>query len=170
MKENRWSFSPSEVSSRYLEWPKVIELCESPPFNGPIERRGNSLVVFPDQRAHLEVLENYLNKDVPDEQIASSTPEWMTSSGEFNAVKVRLKLKGDDKITFQPDKITVYPFKAFDIRIAYLDAQIAPLFSRPAPQLLNQRFPGNSFFITRDTADKEPEGPPFFAFADYLRL
>lgn len=37
-----------------------------------------------------------------------------------------------------------------------------PLFSEPSPNLLAQRFEGNSFFITRDTADKDPEGPPFY--------
>jgi hypothetical protein len=48
-----------------------------------------------------------------------------------------------------------------DVRWCYLD-NLRPLFSEPSPQLLNQRFPGNTFFITRDTADKNPEGPPFF--------
>ncbi len=38
---------------------------------------------------------------------------------------------------------------------------LQPLFSRPSPHLLNQQFEGNTFFITRDTADKAPEGPPF---------
>ena len=49
----------------------------------------------------------------------------------------------------------------FDVRWGYL-ANIRPLFSEPSPQLLKQRFAENAFFITRDTADKSPEGPPFF--------
>jgi hypothetical protein len=36
------------------------------------------------------------------------------------------------------------------------------LFSEPSPQLLEQQFKGNGFFITRDTADKDFEGPPFY--------
>jgi hypothetical protein len=48
-----------------------------------------------------------------------------------------------------------------DSRWCYLE-NLRPLFSEPSPQLLNQRFPGNAFLITRDTADKDPEGPPFF--------
>ena len=47
------------------------------------------------------------------------------------------------------------------MRWAYL-ANIRPLFSEPSPHLLKQRFDGNAFLITRDTADKSPEGPPFF--------
>jgi hypothetical protein len=44
-----------------------------------------------------------------------------------------------------------------------LDNDIQPLFSRPSPELLeNRRIPNNAFLLTRDTADKSPEGPPFY--------
>ena len=57
-----------------------------------------------------------------------------------------------------------YPFKPMDVRYAYLDATIQPLFSRPSPELLmHSRLVGNRFLVTRDTADKTPEGPPFYA-------
>jgi len=158
-KDNRWSFRPSDVTSAYLKWPKVTELCALPPYNGPIERRGNSLIVFPDERGRLMRVAEYLNPSVSDDEIRNLVPEFMNSSGEFNAVKTRIQLKGG---RFNANNIVSYPFKPFDIRNAYLDPNIAPLFSRPAPQLLKQRFSGNRFFITRDTADKDPEGPPFF--------
>ena len=70
-----------------------------------------------------------------------------------------VRLKG--RVRYNESHIVPYPFKPFDIRLAYLDDSIQPLFSRPSPQLLGQRFADNSFFITRDTADKDPEGPPF---------
>ena len=59
-KDNRWSFRPSDVTSAYLGWPKVTELCALPPYNGPIERRGNSLIVFPDERERLMRMAEYL--------------------------------------------------------------------------------------------------------------
>jgi hypothetical protein len=158
-KENRWSFRPSDVTSAYLGWPKVTEICALLPYNGPIERRGNSLIVFPDERGRLMRVADYLDPTVSDDDIRDRVPEFMNSSGEFKADKTRSQLKGR---RFDASKIVTYPFKPFDIRIAYLDPDIAPLFSRPAPQLLNHRFSGNCFFITRDTADKDPEGPPFF--------
>lgn len=151
-KENRWSLRPMEVASHYLEWPKVIELAADTPLNGPIERRGNSLIVFPDQRDKLMFVAEYLDESIPDVEIADRVPEFMKSSGEFNAERSRSSLRGRE---FNEQNIVKYPFKPFDIRIAYLDSQIAPLFSRPAPQLLNQRFANNRFFITRDTADKD---------------
>jgi len=101
----------------------------------------------------------YLDPTVSDDDIRDRVPEFMHSSGEFKADKTRSQLKGR---SFDLSSIVTYPFKPFDMRIAYLDPDIAPLFSRPAPQLLNQRFSNNRFFITRDTAEKDPEGPPFF--------
>ncbi len=155
---NRWTFRPSDIRTAYLSWPKTIDLCSLPPYNGPIERRGGSLIGFPNERDRLMRLSEYLDPNVPDEEIRNLVPEFMNSSGEFKAEKTRAQLKGRK---FDPERIVHYPFKPFDVRIAYLDSAIAPLFSRPAPQLLNQRFSRNVFFITRDTADKEPEGPPF---------
>jgi len=158
-KENRWSFRPSDVTGQYLAWPSVTELCAEHPLNGPIERRGNSLIVYADGASKLDILKSYLDSSVSDEEMKAQRPEFMLSSGEFDAVRTRAKLKG--KTQYSKSNIVPYPFKPFDIRIAYLDASIQPLFSRPAPQLLAQRFHGNSFLITRDTADKDPEGPPF---------
>jgi hypothetical protein len=158
-KENRWSFRPSDVTSAYLGWPKATELSALPPYNGPIERRGNSLIVFPGDRESLMRVAEYLEPTVSDDDIRDRVPQFMKSSGEFDAGRARSQLKGR---RFHASKIVNYPFKPFDIRIAYLDPDIAPLFSRPAPNLLAQRFSDNHFFITRDTADKDPEGPPFF--------
>lgn len=160
-KENKFSFRPVNVSEDYLEWPLVIDLSEVPPLNGPIERRGNSLIVFGGDRYKLCLLEKYLDSKISDEEVQTLVPEFMKSSGEFEAKKTRIALKG--KYCFDENKIKQYPFKPFDIRLAYLDSKIAPLFSRPSPVLLEQsRLSNNFFFITRDTADKFPEGSPFF--------
>lgn len=39
-KENRFSFRPEEVSDAYNAWPKLSDLCDVAPSNGPVERRG----------------------------------------------------------------------------------------------------------------------------------
>jgi hypothetical protein len=158
---NRFCFRPSEVSDYYLTWPRVSELCVHEPFNGPIERRGNALIVFNGEKEKLFPLKAFLDPAKTDEEVSSLAPRLMKSSGEFKAKKTRSLLKG--KVNYAEDRIVRYPFKPFDIRLAYLDAAIQPLFSRPSPELLAQGvIPGNSFFITRDTPDKHPEGPPFF--------
>jgi hypothetical protein len=158
---NRFSFRPSNIAKTYLRWPKVIDFSLIHPFNGPIERRGNSLIVFESDGDNLKLVEDYLDAAKSDEEISTLAPRFMKSSGEFHAHEARTLLKG--KVKFSASKISRYPFKPFDVRLAYLDADIQPLFSRPSPELLEQReIEGNYFLLTRDTADKEPEGPPFF--------
>ncbi|MBU1470875.1 MAG: N-6 DNA methylase, partial [candidate division Zixibacteria bacterium] len=160
--ENRYSFRPANVSDDYMSWPRVTDIPCERPYNGPIERRGNSLIVLPDARESLcTSIKNYLDPSRPDDEVTYGSPAFMKSSGEFDAIASRRNLKG--KVVFQESKIKLYPFKPFDVRSAYLDPNIAPLFSRPSPQLLaHAELRANSFFITRDTADKDPEGPPFY--------
>lgn len=159
-RQNRSSFRPEDVSAHYTDWPKFTDLCAVSPFNGPVERRGNSLIRISADVHEFECLKTYLNPEIEDSDIQHIEPRFMESSGEFHAKESRAALMG--KVTFQPQNLVRYPFKPFDVRLAYLDADIQPLFSRPSPYLLKQRFLDNSFFITRDTADKSPEGPPFF--------
>jgi hypothetical protein len=128
-----------------------------------VERRSNSLIVFDHERMRLDRIGTYLSASKSDEEVALVEPAFMRSSGEFDALKARRLLKG--KVRYAPANIVRYPFKPFDIRLAYLDEGIQPLFSRPSPQLLRQRFPGNAFLISRDSADKSPEGPPFYLSA-----
>ena len=157
---NRYSFRPSKVAENYMTWPRITELSSVYPYNGPIERRGNSLIVHESAKAELGHIRHYLDPAKSDEEIRAIAPRFMLSSGEFDAKQTRQKLKG--RVTFDGSKIVRYPFKPFDVRLAYLDPDIQPLFSRPSPELLTQGlFPGNRFLITRDTADKSPEGPPF---------
>jgi hypothetical protein len=161
-KENRYSFRPANVAADYMEWAKVTELCRGYPFNGPIERRGNSLIVFDHQRTHLETaLRSYFDAEKSDDDIEYVEPRFMLSSGEFKAKEARARLK--QKAKFDTQKIVRYPFKPFDMRLAYLADDIQPLFSRPSPELLKMReISGNMFFLTRDSADKDPEGVPFY--------
>ena len=157
---NKFSFRPLKISKDYERWPKVTEIAAKHPHNGPVERRGNSLIVLPDEIGKLQSVRAYLDTSLHDAEVAALEPRFMKSSGEFDAPSCRAALKG--RVAFDPQSITRYPFKPFDVRVAYLDPDIAPLFSRPSPLLIKHaRIPANHFFITRDTADKTPEGPPF---------
>ena len=158
-KTNKFSFRPSNLAKKYLGWPKANDLAKVPPFNGPIERRQNSLIRFRSEKAGFVDLAAYLDLQKSDKEVQELYPAFMKSSGEFKAERARAGLIG--RVCYNENHIVPYPFKPFDIRLAYLDDSIQPLFSRPSPQLLKHRFADNSFFITRDTADKDPEGPPF---------
>ncbi len=153
---NRFSLRPLSVAANYESWPKVTELAIEY-FNGPIERRGNSLIVHKQSESELEKLTSYLDAAIEDAQIEKIQPLWMRSAGEFDAQKTRGVLK--NKAKFNANEIVDYPFKPLDIRRAYLSPDIAPLFSRPSPELIrHSKLPNNAFFITRDSASRQREG------------
>jgi len=160
--QTRFSFRPSQALTEYLRWPTVLELSEIGALNGPIERRGGSFIAFRSDAGKLSALNQYLDPTYNNDQIKALAPRLMISSGEFKAEKTRgLLLK--KKVKYDPTKIIRYSFKPFDVRLAYLDSAIQPLFSRPSPELLRCRnIPNNGFVISRDTADKSPEGPPLY--------
>jgi len=148
--ENRHSFRPETVSSEYTSWPRVVEFPAVAPFNGPVERRGGSLISI--DRDLLETrIAAYFNPSVPDSEVALLHASLMMTGNRIVGPEARKKLLGEH--TFSLSHVTRYPFKVFDVRWGYL-ANIRPLFSEPSPQLLKQRFEENAFFITRDTADK----------------
>jgi hypothetical protein len=156
--ENRLTFRPEDVAAHYAAWPKMVDLCAIAPFNGPVERRGGSLISI--DRAPLEVrIRAYFDSAVPDSEVAVLHPSLMMTGNRIVGPDARRKLLKEHD--FSREAVVRYPFKVMDLRWAYL-ANIRPLFSEPSPHLLNQRFEGNAFFISRDTADKTPEGSPFY--------
>jgi hypothetical protein len=158
---NRLRFQSSQISTHYSSWPAVADFSSNAPQNGPIERRGNTLVVMKSATATLDRLKDYLNPLVSNADVAALEPIWMQNAGEFKAEKSRKQILSR-KAQYNAASTVSYPFKPFDVQSAYLDNLIAPLFSRPAPELLAaSKTPGIRFFITRDTADKDVEGPPF---------
>lgn len=155
---NRFSFRPSLVEMSYLAWPKLVDLCSIPPLNGPIERRANALIsIDPDILSSR--IKAYFDASVSDEAIKSIYPSLMMTGNRIVGPDARKKIL--NQFEYNDHCIVRYPFKPFDVRWCYLE-NLRPLFSEPSPQLLEQRFPGNTFFVTRDMADKDIEGVPFY--------
>jgi hypothetical protein len=160
--ENKFSFVPQQIESSYFKWPLVTDLGAVRPLNGPIERRGNSLIRHTEDVASFDVVRKYLDADVSNEQLASLEPRFMRSIGEFEAEKARQTILRR-KPVYDKDKIQKYVFKPLDMRRAYLDPRLAPLFSRPNPSLLKiSKIAGNGFLLSRDGADARDEGSPFY--------
>jgi hypothetical protein len=155
---DRFAFVPSSVAGAYLEWPRVPDLAAIPPFNGPVERRALALIST-EKATLVSRLSAYFDKVVTNEQIAKIYPSLMMTGNRIVGPDARAKILGE--FSFDESRIVRYPFKPYDVRWCYLE-NLRPLFSEPSPQLLQQRFEGNAFFLTRDTADKDVEGPPFY--------
>ncbi|MFN5970863.1 MAG: type ISP restriction/modification enzyme, partial [Microcystis sp.] len=155
---NRYSFRPSDVSSHYLAWPKLTDLCKIMPFNGPVERRGFALISVEKQLLS-ERIKAYFDNSIADEEIKKIYPSLMMNGNRIIGSDARKKILA--QFIFNEICIVKYPFKPFDIRWCYLE-NLRPLFSEPSPKLLEQKTDNNAFIITRDTADKSPEGSPFY--------
>ncbi len=157
---NRFTFKPMPVRADYLSWPAITDLAAKPPYNGPIERRGNSLIALRSERDALEQsLRDYLDPGQDARYVEDKYPSFMRSSGEFDGRKTREKLSGNTNLN--SENIVPYQFKPFDWRIAYVSSDIAPLFSRPNPGLLAvSRIPENMYFVCRQIPSKFPEGFP----------
>ncbi|MCX7424744.1 MAG: N-6 DNA methylase [Planctomycetia bacterium] len=156
--ENRFSFQPEDVAPHYTQWPKIVDFCRAH-YNGPVERRAGALIGI-DRDLLVVRMQAYFDATVSDAEVTSLYSPLMMTGNRIVGPIARRKLLAEH--TFDAAMIVRYPFKVFDVRWAYL-ANIRPLFSEPSPELLRQRFAGNRFLITRDTADKSPEGPPFYA-------
>jgi hypothetical protein len=157
-KANRFTFTPSNASNEYSSWPLVVHLCAVPPFNGPIERRANALI-SPDREVLAARVRAYFDPVVSDDEIKHIYPSLMMTGNRIVGPEARRKVLSE--FQYDDSNIVRYPFKPFDVRWCYL-ANLRPLFSEPSPQLLEQRTARNSFFVTRDMADKDKEGVPFY--------
>jgi hypothetical protein len=165
-KNNRYSFRPSSVGESYLRWPLIPSLALEH-HNGPVERRAFALISI--EREPLEHrMQQYFDASIADDDIMRICPPLMMTGNRIVGPKARQKIR--QECVYSPSSIVRYPFKPFDVRWCYL-ANIRPLFSEPSPRLLSHGvLPENAYFITRDTADKTPEGVPFLfskAISDY---
>jgi hypothetical protein len=155
---NRLRFQSSQISAHYSSWPAVADFSATASFNGPVERRGMALIDM-QQNLLSRRIEKYFDPLVSDQEISQLHPKLMMTGNRINVPEARRKILREH--TFSDGHIVNYPFKPFDIRTCYL-ANLRPLFSEPSPDLIAaSKTPGVRFFITRDTADKDVEGPPF---------
>lgn len=157
--ENRFSFRPLSIRKEYQSWAKLSDLCAISPFNGPVERRGFALISV-DRQVLFQRMASYFDKSIADDEIRKLHPKLMMDGNRIVGQDARRKILS--AFTFEPRKISRYPLKPLDMRWCYLD-NLRPLFSEPSPELLALRdIPNNEFLITRDSADKENEGSPFY--------
>ena len=156
-KENRHSFRPEDVSAAFNTWPRVPDLSAGH-YNGPVERRAGALISI--ERDPLKArMKSYFDATVSNDEIGAIYSSLMMTGNRIVGPEARKKILSEH--SFNASAIVKYPFKVFDLRWSYLE-NLRPLFSEPSPELLSHRMKGNGFFITRDTADKTPEGPPFY--------
>jgi hypothetical protein len=158
LKENRWSFRPSAVSTAYMTWPRMTELSAQQPAYGHMETRGFALISH--QRESLvDRMQAFFDSNVSNEDMKEICPEIMDNYCRFDGMRDRGKILA--KMQFSKEMVQRFSFKPFDSRWYYGDAQ-RPLWSEPSSALAAQAWFGNSFLISRMAGVKDPEGSSLF--------
>ncbi len=155
---NRYSFRPSDVSSHYLAWPKLTDLCKKPPSNGLMEKRGGALLDI-DKSSLEKRIKMYYDTSITWEELKTLKTGLTEDASGFEAKKVRLKVQKSEG--FQQNNIIRYLLRPFEVRWCYY-SKISPLWNRSRPDLWSQCWEGNSFLISRFKSAKTSEGSPFY--------
>jgi len=161
--ESFYSFRPWRVPEAYLSWPLLTDLCAKPPLNGLMEKRGGALISI-DREPLAERMRRYYDREVTWEQLTALNTGLTRNAGRFNPTRTRERLLTESG--FADARAMPYFLKPFDKRWCYYEP-IRPLWNEPRPQLWEQAWHGNEFFLSRVSASARPEGPPFF-FCDSL--
>jgi len=157
-KDNRWSFRPSDVSDRYMEWPRLTDLCAAAPSNGLMEKRGGALM--DDDRFALEVrMKRYFDKNISFDQLKSEGHPLTRDAAAHDARKARKKVLEAEG--FIEDRLLRYALRPLDYCWCYYTG-VSSAWNRPRPSLWMQCWDGNAFLLSRFNRSKDPEGVPFY--------
>jgi len=153
---NRFSFRPSSVDRQYLKWPRVVDLCEVPPSNGLMEKRGGALMDI-DRKALEKRMRLYFDRRLSWEAAKLAIGSLAENAARYNAKSARERLLAEEH--FDPQRIMRYAIRPFDTIWCYYSG-VRPLWNEPRPSYFSQCWKGNGFFMTRFRSSASPEGAP----------
>ena len=153
---NRYSFRPCALSERYLDWPYVTDLCSLSPSNGLMEKRGGALVDTHRDQLYARMVE-YYDRSTDWETFSSTGHKLAVPRASYDPRATRSRAQAG---AFDPARIARYLIRPFDLQWCYYTG-VPSVWNRPRPELWRQYRCGNAFLLTRFTASKDPEGPPF---------
>ena len=154
---NRFSFRPSKVSSDYLSWPKLVDLCENAPLQGMDEDRANALIDFSQEKL-ISLMKRYFSKNVEWQDFAALGTGLSRQSAGFKPKHTREEAKNEEE--FDSKNIKKYLFRPFDSRWCYYSG-VPNVWKRCRPQLWEQSQLGNKFLLSQPSGVASPEGVPF---------
>ena len=155
--ENRYSFRPSDVSTDYLGWPRLIDVFEEM-FVGLEECRGGALIDIDKDQLRLR-MQKYFDQGVDWDSLKSLKTGLTEDAAGFDAEETRDKLIITEKFSFQ--RLVPYIVRPYDQRWCYYSTY-SSLWNRPRPTLYAQYQQGNKFLISRFNTAATPEGVPFY--------
>ncbi|MGD0462743.1 MAG: type ISP restriction/modification enzyme [Tepidisphaeraceae bacterium] len=157
-RENRFSFHPEHVAAHYTAWPKMVDLCEVPPSNGLMEKRGGALIDI--DRATLEArMRDYFDASLSWDEYKARQAALTEDAAGFSPQDARAKAVAVE--SFDEDRLRRYALRPFETRWCYYTS-VNPLWNRARPTLWRQCFDGNAFVLSRMNPAKDPEGAPIY--------
>jgi hypothetical protein len=156
--ENKYSFRPSAVSKAYQSWPKLTDLCSTQPSNGLMEKRGGALIDI-DKDALEKRMRLYYDKTKKWEQIELLKTGLTENAARYDAKKARDKVLASE--TFDEKNLQRYSVRPFETRWCYYSS-IRPLWNECRPTLIEQRWDGNTFLVSRPAGVANPEVLPIY--------
>jgi hypothetical protein len=154
--DNRYSFRPSKVSTDYLTWPRIIDICGDERYQGLSEDRRKALI---DVKADAlgKRIKRYYDKGISWEALKALGGPLIESYVDFNAENVRGKaLKTEE---FDATRILRYSMRPFDTQFCYYSS-VRPIWRRNRPEFYGQIWEGNAFITTRLKPSSSTEGVP----------
>lgn len=157
-------FTPTQVAPAYLSWPLLPELF--PEMSPGVKTSRDLDLVDVDLSPLHQRMEFYFNSNQTDEEVCSVAPSLMTPSGRFDPQTTRRQLL---QRGLASGSFVRYCYRPFDDRF---------LFWHPETKLLDEKRQdlfaafqsGNLFLTSRQKAERQREGSPFFitrALADW---
>jgi predicted helicase len=157
-KDNRWSFRPSDVTSAYLGWPKMTELCAEPPITGFKENRGFAMIL--DSRDELgHRMQTYFDGDYDWQKIKALGTGLSMDVAGYIAKNVRDRILQTER--YDESHLRRYMLRPLEIKWCYIP-DTPGLWNRNRPSLLRHCFPDNRFLVSRPAGVASPEGMPMF--------
>ncbi len=155
--ENRFSFRPENVAKHYVKWPRVLDLCAIPPFNGLMEKRGGALIDV--DRAALEArMRDYFDAGLSWDEYKARHAALTKDAARYNAKDARARAVATEP--FDGARLRRYALRPFDTRWCYY-TPVRPVWNEPRPALWAQSWEQNAFLMTRPAGVATPEGTPF---------
>jgi len=153
---NRLSLRPTSVVPEYDSWPRPKDFCAEAPISGLQEMRSEALIDI-DREPVEEIARAYFDPKVKWDKLDAFGTSLTKDISGFDARAVRAKLQEAEKFT--EERIMRYALYPLDSRWCYWTAT-NPLWNRPRPALVEQKWDGNRFFIVRMFAERAREHAP----------
>ncbi|MBM4272893.1 MAG: DNA methyltransferase [Deltaproteobacteria bacterium] len=150
---NWLSFRAMEVAAHYLGWPKIVDLCSELPISGLQEMRHSALIDI-DRDSLKKRMQLYYDPEVSWETLKALGTGLTQKAGGFDPKPCRERVQKSEQ--FDDKRIMRYALYPLDLRWCYY-SQIQPLWNRPRPTLVAQKWLGNKFIITRMMAERPKE-------------